>query len=136
MTDHLFALLVHEHAEPFSHLKRILWELCVETYSVSTCKEAQELITQCKPRVIFAESAMADGSWLGLLNVAEAADVPVSLVVVGDRPNSRESVSVVDRGAFDCIAPPFEHERMSFLVKSADLDTRRRRQAAARAVAA
>ncbi len=135
MMDHLFALLVHERPEPFNHLKRILWELCVETYSVSSCKEAQELIAQCKPHVIFAESALADGSWLSLLNIAEADGVPVNLVV-GANPKTPESVSMIDRGAFDCIAPPFEHEPLSFLVKSAELDTRRRRQAAARAAAA
>ncbi len=135
MSDHLFALLVHERAEPFENLRRILWELSVETFSVKTCKEAQDLITQCKPRVIFTENALADGSWLSLLNTAEAADVPLSLIVVGSgaAPDAHAYVSVLDRGAFDYITPPFDHEPLSFLVKSADMETQRRRQATARA---
>jgi DNA-binding NtrC family response regulator len=135
MTDHLFALLVHEKSETFEQLRRVLWELSVETFSVRTCKDAQDLITQCKPCVIFTENALSDGSWLSLLNTAEAAEVPVSLIVVGKGtvPDTHAYVSVLDRGAFDYITPPFDHGPLSFLVRSADLDTRRRREATARA---
>lgn len=136
MSDHVFALLVHSHHEPFESLKRTLWDLSVETFSVETCEEARELIPQCKPHVIFAENALSDGSWLSILSIAEAADVPLSLIVVGTVPNTRSYLSVMERGAFDYVAPPFEHEPLEFVVRSAELGARRRREALARAAEA
>jgi DNA-binding NtrC family response regulator len=132
MGDHLFALVVHGDDEPFVSLKRTLWELSIETYSVETCEEAGQLIAQCKPHVIFTGAALQDGSWLSILNMAEAVDVPLNVIVVGSTPNMRNYVSVMERGAFDFLAPPFEHEPLDFVVRSAHLDACRRREAAAR----
>jgi DNA-binding NtrC family response regulator len=107
--------------------------LSVETYSVATCKEAQELITHCKPHIVFAENSVADGSWVSILNMAEAEDVPLSVVVVGSVPDTRHYVSVLERGAFDFVAPPFEHEPLNFVVRAAALAAHRHREASARA---
>ena len=79
----LFALLVREHSQLYEALRRTLMNLSMETYSVETSQEAEELITQCKPYIIFAESALGDGSWVNILNVAEAANVPLNSVVLG-----------------------------------------------------
>ncbi len=132
MKDHLFALLVHGEHESFTALRRVLWELSIETYSVETCREAQDLITQCEPHVIFAGASLRDGSWLSLVNIAEAVDVPVNVIVVGNVPDTRHYTSVMERGAFDFVAPPFEHESLNFVVRSAHLDVLRRRAGAAR----
>ncbi len=131
MSEHLFALLVHDHPEPFESLRRTLRDLSIETYSVATCKEAEDLITQCKPHIIFAESALGDGTWASVLNMAESADVPLSVIVVGALPNTRHYLSVMERGAFDYVTPPFEHEPLNYVVRSAALNTHRRRQASA-----
>ena len=136
MNNHIFALLVHDRTEPFEGLKRTLKDLSVETYSVGTCKEAMDLITQCKPQVIFADSMVADGSWLSIANMAEQADVPASVIVVGAVPNTKLYLSVMERGAFDFVAPPFEHEPLKFIIRSAALQSHRRRETAAQAMAA
>ena len=95
MSNHIFALLVHDRIEPFAGLKQALKELSVETYSVGTCKEAVELMSQCRPHVIFADSALADGSWLSIANMAEQADAPVSIIVVG-KGSQYEALSLSD----------------------------------------
>jgi DNA-binding NtrC family response regulator len=136
MREHLFALLIHEQSEPFESLRRALKELSVETYSIATCKEAQELISQCHPQIIFTESSVADGSCMKVFNMAEAADVPLSVIVVGAVPDMRLYLSVMERGAFDFIAPPFEHDPLNFVVRSAALNAHRRREAAAHAAIA
>jgi DNA-binding NtrC family response regulator len=136
MSEHIFALLVHDHPETFESLRRTLKDLAVETYSVASCKEARDLITKCKPSIIFADSSLADGSWVSVLNMAEAADVPLSLIVVGGTPNTRHYLSVMEHGAYDLVAPPFEHEALSFVVQSAALNAHRRRQAMAPSAAA
>ena len=70
MSDHIFALLVHERSEPFETLRRTLKDLSVETFSVGTCKEAADLITNCKPHIVFTDSAVPDGSWVSISNIA------------------------------------------------------------------
>ena len=133
MSQHLFALLVHDHPEPFESLKRTLRDLSIETYSVSTCKEAVDLIAHCKPHVIFTANSVVDGSWVSVLTMAETADVPLSVIVVGDHPDARHYLSIMQRGAYDFVAPPFEHEPLNFVIRSAALDTHRRREALAKA---
>lgn len=128
MSKRIFALLVHDRPEPFEALKRTLKDLSVETYSIATCKEAERLISQCKPHIIFTGSSVADGSWMSILNMAETADVPLSVIVVAAVPDTRLYLSVMERGAFDFVAPPFEHESLHFVVRSAVLDANRRRE--------
>jgi DNA-binding NtrC family response regulator len=131
MSEHLFALLIHDRSEPFESLKRTLKELSVETYSIATCREAQDFISQCKPHIVFTENSVADGSWMSVFNMAEAADVPLSVIVVGAVPDTPLYLSVMERGAFDFVAPPFEHEPLNFVIRSAALNTYRRREALA-----
>ncbi len=136
MNEHLFALLVHGHSERLDSLKRTLEELSIDTSSVETCREARELILRRRPAVILAESALPDGSWSNLLNIAETAHVTLSLIVVGAFPNSQSYLSAMDHGAFDFVAPPFEHESLGFVVRSAELDACKRRAIATFAAAA
>ncbi len=131
MRGNPFVLLVHEHPEPFDSLKRVLKDMSVDVYSVRTCKEAEHLISQSKPQVVFSESALRDGSWVSLLNLSETANVPLDVIVVGLLPDTKLYTSVMERGAFDFVAPPFEHEPLNFVMRSAGLDVRRRRQAEA-----
>lgn len=131
MSERLFALLVHDHPEPFESLKRVLRDLSVETYSVETCKEAEDLLTRFRPQLIFAENALPDGSWANILKAAGASNVPLNVIVVGAFPDIHSYLSAMERGAFDFVTPPFEREPLSFIVRSAELDARRRREATA-----
>jgi len=136
MSERVFALLVHNYPEPFESLKRVLRDLSVETYSVETCKEAEDLITQCRPHLIFTDDALPDGSWVSILNVAGESNVPLNVIVVGALPDTHSYLSAMERGAFDFVTPPFEREPLSFIVRSAELDVRRRREAMALTVVA
>jgi DNA-binding NtrC family response regulator len=133
MSENLFALLVHDHPEPFESLKRTLKDLSVGSYSVKTCKEAGDLISYCKPQIIFAESAVTDGSWVSVINKAEEAEVPLNVIVVAAQPDPQLYMRVMERGAYDFVAPPFEHEPLNLLLHSAAEDTHRRREALAQA---
>ena len=133
MAERLFALLVHDQSESFESLKYTLRDLSVETYSVTTCKEAEALISQCRPHMIFTAKSVEDGSWASILNIADSADVPLSVIVVAAHPDTRFYVSVMERGAFDFVVPPFEREPLSFVTRSAALYTHRRRDALAHA---
>jgi DNA-binding NtrC family response regulator len=136
MSDHLFALLIHAKSEPFESLKRTLMDLSIETYSVSTCREAKELISQRKPQIVFTESSLPDGSWVSIFSMAEMAKLPLSVIVVGATPDTRFYLSVMERGAFDFVVPPFEHEPLKLVVQSAAINACRRRKASGRTLVA
>jgi DNA-binding NtrC family response regulator len=133
MSERYFALLVNEQSEMFECLRAALHRLEVQTYSVSTCREAREIISTCKPHVVFSGVSISDGFWLKILNCADELDVPLSVVVVAPHPDTRFYVSVMQRGAFDFIVPPFEYEALRVVLRSAVFDTLRRRDEAARA---
>ncbi len=128
MTDRVFALLVHDRPETFSALKRVLGDLGVETSSVTSCQEAKHLISECKPHVVLTEDALADGSWMRIQRMAEDSNVPLNVIVVSPLADTKQYISAMERGAFDFVAPPFEHEPLKFVVRSAALDADRRRQ--------
>ena len=133
MREHLFALLIHHQSEPFESLRQTLRDLGVETYSVDSCQAAERIIPQCKPHIIFTESSLTDGSWLSIINIGETSAVPLSVIVVGIAPDTRFYLSVMERGAFDFVVPPFEHEPLNFVIRSAARETHRRREALAHA---
>ena len=135
MKEHLFALVVHDCPEPFESLKRTLRELSVEAFSIETCREAENLIGQCRPHLIFTQGGLQDGSWLRVLNLAEASDPSPKVIVVGAFPDTRLYLSVMEKGAFDFVAPPFEPLPLGFVVRTAELDVRRRDALARAAVA-
>ncbi len=129
MRDRIFALLVHNDGEPLEPLKRMLKELSVGTYSVSTCKEARALLVQTQPHLVFVVPFLSDGSWVDIVNSAEKVDVPLNVIVVGQTASDELSVSVMKRGAYGFLAPPLTAKPFADIVQSASLDVRSRRDA-------
>ena len=119
MSERLFALLIDDHSETFQSLRQALKALSVDTYSVDNLKDAQDLVAQCKPQMIFTTSSVGDRSWMSIQRLAETANAPFSVIVVGAIPDTKLYLSVMERGAFDFIAPPFERESLNFVVCSA-----------------
>jgi DNA-binding NtrC family response regulator len=131
MSEPWFALLVHPQPDEFEPLRRTLRDLGVETRTVATCRQARDLISECRPQMVFTEPSVRDGSWQTILRMAEAADVPLSVIVTAAVPDTRLYLRVMEAGAFDFVAPPFEHESLDFVVRSAALNAQRRREATA-----
>src|SRR5689334_20185808 len=71
MNKPLFALLIHDPSEHFDSLRQTLRQLSTRTYSISSCQQAENLLSQCKPDLVFAASCVQDGSWLSVQNFAE-----------------------------------------------------------------
>lgn len=136
MKDHIFALLIHDNPDSLIGLKWALRKLTVETFSVRNCQEAEGLLPQTQPQVVFVDTTLTDGSWVDAINLAEKADVPPNVIVVGATTNIDLYLSAMERGAFDFVAPPFELDSLEYIVQSAALDARARKQALARAVVA
>jgi two-component system response regulator AtoC len=136
MNDHLFALLLFDQSVVLESLKLALKHLSVETCSARTLEEAERLLPQTQPHLIFTDTFLPDGSWVDVINLAEKAASPLNVIVVGTTTNSKLYLSALERGAFDFVLPPFEHQALDFVVKSAGQDVRHRRQAQAVAAGA
>jgi two-component system response regulator YesN len=131
MDDHLFALLLYDQSDVLESLKLALKHLSVETCSARTLKEAEQLLPQIQPHLVFTDTFLPDGSWVDVINLVEKATSPLDVIVVGTTTNNKLYLSALERGAFDFVLPPFEHHALDFVVKSAGQDVRHRRQAQA-----
>jgi len=132
LNEQLSALLIHERSKPFDALCRMLWELSVGTHSIDCCRAARGVISRCKPDVIFTDRSLSDGDWQTVLYLVEQTDAPASVIVVSPVPDAHTYLSVMEGGAFDFVAPPFEREPLNFVLRSAALNTHRLRTALTR----
>lgn len=133
MKEQFSALLVYDQAHPLELLDLPLKEMAVEVRKVRTCDEAADLIKHTHPQIVFTDTHLSDGSWVDILNMATEAEVPTNVIVVGTTTDTQLYVSAIERGAFDFVVPPFEHEGLAYVVRSAEQDVRSRREALARA---
>jgi DNA-binding NtrC family response regulator len=136
MNNRLFALLLHDHSNTLESLRLALRDLSVETFSVETLEKARRLLPQTQPHLVFTDTSLPDGSWTDVINLAEKAGTPVNVIVVGGSNDMKLYISALERGAFDFVLPPFEHEPLDYVVHSASEDVARRRRELVRAAAA
>lgn len=136
MGNRLFALLVHDCSYPMESLKAALKGLSVDTYSAQTVADSARLLSQTQPQLVFTDTSLPDGSWADVINLAAEAETPVNVIVVGVNKDVKLYISALERGAFDFVLPPFEHDALDYVVQSAAEDARRRRQALARVAVA
>ena len=126
MPHQSLVLLAHDHSRILESLRFALDDLSVETHSVHTCSELARVISHRNPRLVFTDTSLPDGTWADVIGIVEKR-VPTNVVVVGAHDDIGLYLSVLDRGAFDFIIPPFEREALNFVVKSAASDALGRR---------
>lgn len=136
MREYAFALVVHERTFPFEALKPALKDMAISTWSCASCREASDLLEQTHPHLIFTDVQLPDGSWQDVLNLSQRAGSPVNVIVVSANEDTRTYLNVLEQGAFDYLAPPFERMPLEFVVRSAVEDVRARRDTLARAAVA
>lgn len=121
MKGRVFALMVHELAEPCQGLKPILKRLGIDTFSVSSCEEAEHLLDQTHPHILITDTKLTDGTWVDALNLVQNAPAPLCAIVVSDWNDPELMQAARDHGAFGCVAPPFNPEFVSELIRRAIL---------------
>jgi two-component system, NtrC family, response regulator PilR len=136
LKHNVFALVVHGRPEPCQSLKPVLRKLGVDTYSVSSCEEAAQLLEQTHPYLVFTDTRLPDGTWIDIVNLAEDSPVPVCAILVGRSKDAATSEAALNYGAFDLISPPFDADDVSQLLTEAMALVRARREHHARTVAA
>ena len=125
------ALLIFHQTKPYSDLEAALEKLAVRTGRARTVAEACRILSTVNlPLVVFTESELPDGNWTDVVGLSAKAPSPFSVIVVGQAVDTRFYVSVIEGGAFDFMAPPFEAPDLAHVVRCAADNALMRRQAA------
>jgi two-component system response regulator PilR (NtrC family) len=119
MKGKVFALIVHERPEPCQGLKLVLRRLGVDTVSVGGCEEAEHLLEQTHPHLLFTDTKLPEGTWIDVLNLAECAPAANCAILVNASKDPELFRAARDYGAFDCVSPPFKTETISELIQRA-----------------
>ena len=120
MSEMPLALLVADRAAWKPGLKSMLEDRGLAVYDASNCAEAALLLQSfAPPHIVFTDMQLADGSWAGILSLAETSSLPVNVIVVSRNADIESYVQVLERGAFDFIVPPFEMSEIDHVVRCA-----------------
>lgn len=136
MRGSLFALIVHVRPDPCEELKTVLRRLGVDTFSVSSCREAAHLLERTEPHLLFTDTKLPDGSWTDVLNLAEDVPAPICCMVVANAKGPEFRQTALEYGAFDCLDSPFEVESVSEVLDRAASFVQAGRERRARAAVA
>lgn len=136
MRGKVFALMVHERSEPCQAVKPVLRRLGVDTFSVSSCEEAEHLLEQTHPHLLFTDTKLSDGTWVDVLNLAETAPATVCAILVSASRDPELRQAARDHGAFDCVSPALNTEGVSDLIQRAIRFVQAGRERQARAAVA
>jgi DNA-binding NtrC family response regulator len=125
------ALLIFHRTEPYNDLEAALEKLAVRTGRARTLAEACHIMSTVNlPLLVFTESELPDGNWADVVSLSARAASPVSVIVMGQEIDTKLYVSVIEGGAFDFMAPPFEAPDLAHVVRCAADNALMRRQAA------
>ena len=125
------ALLIFHRTEPYNDLEAALEKLAVRVRRARTLAEACHVLSRVSlPLLVFTESELPDGNWADVVSLSARASSPVSVIVMGQEIDTKLYVSVIEGGAFDFMAPPFEALDLAHVVCCAADNALRRRQAA------
>jgi DNA-binding NtrC family response regulator len=131
MRDKVTALLIFHHTEPYNDLEAALEKLAIHTGRARTLAEACHVLSRVNlPLLVFTESELPDGNWADVVSLSARASSPVSVIVMGQEIDTKLYVSVIEGGAFDFMAPPFEALDLAHVVRCAADNALARRQAA------
>jgi DNA-binding NtrC family response regulator len=112
-----------------------LEQLAVSTVRTQNLAEAGQVLSRVNPPLlVFTESELADGSWADVVSLSARASSPVSVIVVGREIDTKLYASVIEVGAFDFIAPPFDAPDLAHVVRCAADNALARREAATKVI--
>jgi DNA-binding NtrC family response regulator len=134
MTERITALLVHQNSETLATLKGALERQGMRFIHAQSRAQAQRMLGGLNPApLVFTDTQLPDGTWADVLALAQKAKLPVNVIVVARVVDTRFYVDVIETGAFDFLAPPFNATDLAYVVRSAMDNVVARRAAPARA---
>jgi DNA-binding NtrC family response regulator len=130
MRGKVTALLIFHQTKPYNDVEAALEKLSVRSGRAQSLAQAGDVLSKVNPPLlVFTESELPDGNWTDVVSLSARASSPVSVIVVGQEIDTRLYASVIEVGAFDFIAPPFDALDLAHVVRCAADNALARRQA-------
>jgi DNA-binding NtrC family response regulator len=124
MANELCALLVYDRQEPLQALERILLDWGMPTRHVPNCAAARAALCEANaPALVLTDTALPDGTWADVLQVARDARQSSSVIVVSRAVDIRLYLDVLDSGGYDFVAPPCTSADLAYIVRGAILQS-------------
>ena len=134
MTERITALIVHQNSDTLATLKGALERQGMSIIHAQSRAQAKRMLGGLNPApLVFTDTQLPDGTWADILALAQKAKLPVNVIVVARVVDTRFYVEVIETGAFDFLAPPFNATDLAYVVRSAMDNVVARRAAPARA---
>ena len=129
MGEEIRGLLLYSRRHPLRTLRHALDSQGVQTIQARNCAEAARLLQDSDPpELLFTDTQLPDGNWADAIRLARKATEPVNVIVVSHVVDVSLYVEVVQAGACDFIAPPFEKAELAHVVRCAADNAERRRE--------
>jgi DNA-binding NtrC family response regulator len=126
MANELCALLVYDQQEPLQALERILLDWGMPTRHVRNCAAARAALCEANaPALVLTDTALPDGTWADVLQLARDAPPGSPVIVVSRVVDLPLYLDVLDSGGYDFVAPPFVPTDLAHIVRGAILHTGR-----------
>jgi DNA-binding NtrC family response regulator len=120
MMERISALLIHQNSDTLRSLKCALERQGVRVTQAGSRAQAKRMLGRLNPApLVFTDAQLPDGTWADILALAEKAALPVNVIVVARVVDTRFYVEVIEAGAFDYIAPPFNATDLAYVVRCA-----------------
>lgn len=120
MTQKITAVVVHQGSETLAALESALEHQGLRVIQAKSRAQAKRLLGGLNPApLVFTDVRLPDGLWSDIVDVADKAAQPVNVIVVDRIPNTRFYVDVIETGAFDFLAPPFNATDLAYVLRTA-----------------
>lgn len=120
MQRQIQALLVLKPGEQLKSLQAALRAQDVEMIQAQSVREATAILNRRDPPgIVFSDIALPDGNWEDILELSSKSHSPVNTIVVSRLVDMGFYVKVIERGAFDFIAPPFNTSDLEHIIRTA-----------------
>lgn len=101
-----------------------------EIHLAADCKQAGEMLSRgLSIQVVLTADTLPDGTWLSVLNSIKQTGTATQLVVCSRLGDTRLWCEVLQCGAYDLLAEPYEEAEVRRIVESAALHSQPRRPA-------
>ena len=91
----------------------------LDLHTVSTCREARDLLSKRKIPVVLTDRDLSDGSWRDVLSAIATSGHASSLIVASRHDDETLWADGPHMGGFDVLATPFDRTEVTRIVNAA-----------------
>ena len=117
-------LSISASAEDHAVLRRLLRGRSCRIESADTCEEALQRLRKCHASIVICDCTLPDGTWHNMLEYLDSCVSRPLFIVTSSLTTAGLWGEVLNLGAFDVIAKPFDRREVRYVLGTAYLHVR------------